>query len=123
VVADGADVVPIEALALPQVQPGRSPLEAGISLYQRLVRDQSPGEPPLDALASVTAPPAPAPGLDADRVVPIRSLCYSGRAALQRASELRALIGSRLASGDMDTVRPLVQELLDLVPLALDDAG
>ncbi|MGH7517972.1 MAG: hypothetical protein ACREOC_10950 [Gemmatimonadales bacterium] len=102
-------VVPIESLELPGVPPGRSPLEAGLSGYQRRMKEEALGEASLAALAS-------------DPVVSIESLCYSGRGALERAAELRALIGARLASGDMETARPLVQELLDLVPLALADA-
>jgi hypothetical protein len=101
--------VPIESLELPGVRPERSPLEAGLSGYQRRMKEEGLGEASLAALAS-------------DPVVSIQSLCYSGRGALERAAELRALIGARLASEDMDTARPLVQELLDLVPLALADA-
>jgi hypothetical protein len=115
-------VVPIESLEVPETRPPRSPLEAGISGYQQRVRDHGLGEPSLAALATPSvSPPAPSPA-ETEPVVAIESLCYSGRAALERAAELRAMIGTRLASGDMDTVRPLVQELLDLVPLALDDA-
>ena len=116
------DVVPIESLELAGGGPQRSPLEAGWSDYQRRLREEGLGEPLPDALASPLAA-AVGPAQEPEVVVPIRSLCYSGRGALERAAQLRALMGSRLANGDMDTVRPLVQELLDLVPLALDDAG
>jgi hypothetical protein len=55
--------------------------------------------------------------------VDIRSLCYSGRGALERAAEVRAEVTRRLGdSGDLRAVEPLLRELLDLVPLALDIA-
>ncbi|MGH7629974.1 MAG: hypothetical protein ACREOF_11465 [Gemmatimonadales bacterium] len=111
-------VVPIESLELPE-RPARSPLEAGLSGYQRRVREQGLGEASLAALAT---PSSSGAASETEPVVPIDSLCYSGRGALARAAELRALIGARLATGEMDVVRPLVQELLDLVPLALADA-
>ncbi len=103
------DVVPIESLEPAGARPARSVLEAGLSDYQHRMKQEGLGEASLAALSS-------------DPVVSIESLCYSGRRALERAAELRALIGARLASGDMETARPLVQELLDLVPLALADA-
>ena len=126
------EIVPIESLELTGTRPARSPLEAGLSGYQRRMSEQGLGEASLDALgtpsaAMPTALPAALPVASPSRppedaVVSIESLCYSGRGALQRAAELRAQIGARLASGDMETARPLVQELLDLVPLALGDA-
>jgi hypothetical protein len=108
--APAGEAVPIEALE-PAAAPAAalSPFEAGLASYQRRVRDQGLGEPSLE-------------GLRGEAVVSIERLCYSGRAALERAAELRTLIGTRLASGDMEAARPLVQELLDLVPLALDAA-
>jgi hypothetical protein len=55
--------------------------------------------------------------------VDVRSLCYSGRGALERAAEVRGEITRRLAdSADLRAVEPLLRELLDLVPLALDAA-
>jgi hypothetical protein len=108
--APAAEAVPIEALE-PAAAPGAhlSPFEAGLASYQRRVREEGLGEPSLE-------------GLRGETVVSIESLCYSGRAALERAAELRTLIGARIAKGEMEEARPLVQELLDLVPLALDAA-
>jgi hypothetical protein len=113
------DIVAIESLEVAGAGPARSPLEAGLSGYQRRLSELGPGNASLDELAT---PSPELPATSDSTVVPIQSLCYSGRAALQRAAELRAQIGTRLASGDMETARPLVQELLDLVPLALGDA-
>ncbi len=111
------DIVPIESLEVSDPGSARSRLEAGLSGYQRRLREQGLGDPSLEALTTAS----PASSAETDDVVAITSLCYSGRAALARAAELRALIGARLANGDLETTRPLVQELLDLVPLALGD--
>jgi hypothetical protein len=55
-------------------------------------------------------------------VVPIETLCYRGRGALERAAEVRRELASRLQSArELADVRPLIQELLDLVPLALTE--
>lgn len=109
--------------------------------YQRLLRESRPVTPSVDALIApkgvppasapvatpVAAPaprpapmPAPAPVAAAatgGAIVEIRALCYSGRGALARAAEVRtellAVLGGR--GGNM---RPLLDELLDLVELA-----
>ena len=115
--------------------------------YQRLTRGARPVTPSIDVLiapkmaapvvapaaappavsapAPVAAPPAkpaPAPTPVAAApataaIVEIRALCYSGRGALARAAEVRtellAVLGGR--GGNM---RPLLDELLDLVELA-----
>ena len=52
--------------------------------------------------------------------VAIESLCYSGRAALERAVAVRGEIAAALdRREDLETLQPLLRELLDLVPLAL----
>jgi hypothetical protein len=51
-------------------------------------------------------------------VVDVRVLLYRGARALERAQELRA--AARQASGD--TLRVLVEEVCDLVALALEPA-
>jgi hypothetical protein len=55
--------------------------------------------------------------------IPIGSLCYRGRSALERAAAVRGELAAELAAAsDLATIRPLLQELLDLVPLALDES-
>jgi hypothetical protein len=62
---------------------------------------------------SVPEPPPP---------VPIETLCYRGRSALARAAEIRRDLQARLGRDvTMTELRPLIEELLDLVPLALAD--
>ncbi len=55
--------------------------------------------------------------------VEIGVLCYTGRAALERA--VRCGSSSRPncpGDGGLDSIKPLLQELLDLVPLALAES-
>jgi hypothetical protein len=53
-------------------------------------------------------------------IVPIDSLLYRGRRALERANVVRLeLSGALQASLSFDEIEPLVSELIDLVPLAL----
>jgi hypothetical protein len=56
-----------------------------------------------------------------DDVVEITSLLYHGDAALHRAAEIRRELTARLRAGaTLAAIRPLLDELLDLVPLALE---
>jgi hypothetical protein len=67
-------------------------------------------------------PPAPAPVATEPMVVEIGELCYRGRSALERADVLRREIRSALSSSTSPAaLQPLVDELLDLVELALVD--
>ena len=58
------------------------------------------------------SPPA---ALDDERIVPIDELLYRGRAALERAAALRA----ELLYIDTTPPREVVEELFDLIELAL----
>lgn len=72
--------------------------------------------PTVTEVATVTAV-APEPPL-----IAIEDLLYSGRAALQRADQLRRQIRSLSAGAEtIHTIQPLVDELLDLVELAMAD--
>ena len=95
---------------------------AGISTVPR-PRPSTPAPAPVAAPAP--APPrapisAPAPAVAADGVMDIKDLCYSGAGALARALEVRkelieVLANPMRAGGRM---RPLLDELLDLIELA-----
>jgi hypothetical protein len=55
--------------------------------------------------------------------VEIGVLCYRGRAALERALAVRQQLADELArNGGLASIQPLLQELLDLVPLALAES-
>ncbi|HET7599309.1 MAG TPA: hypothetical protein VFK09_03410 [Gemmatimonadales bacterium] len=111
-------VVPIEALGYDDATAGvaPSPLADAVAGYQRRVREQGLGAASLEGLTGAEAP-SPETG-----VVEIGALCYRGRAALERAAVVRAEIADRLArTNDLAAVQPLIQELLDLVPLALTE--
>jgi hypothetical protein len=55
-------------------------------------------------------------------VVDIAELLYRGRTALERADQVQRAIRSAVsAARPMSTIQPLVDELLDLVELAIAD--
>jgi hypothetical protein len=117
-------IVPIEALAPDQpLEP--SAFERSFSILHRLER-AAPAVP-----APAPAPSAPTPAalevespltglpVEAD-VVPIDSLLYQGRRALERADRVRLVLSDALrAQRPFQEIEPLVSELIDLVPLAL----
>jgi hypothetical protein len=120
--ADGeADVVPIASLA-PDPEPvtaGSDPLEISFRTLERLQRERGSAPASLEALLGRPRPAAET----MPEAVAIESLCYRGRAALERAAAVRQSLAAELAGlQDLATIRPLLQELLDLVPLALDES-
>jgi hypothetical protein len=109
-------VVPIESLA-----PDRSPLEQSFGTYGRLLREHAAVPPSLPGLLG--GPPEPSHPAEPVEAIAIEALCYRGRAALERAATLRQQLSVQLlGDGDLDSIRPLIQELLDLVPLALSES-
>jgi hypothetical protein len=107
---------PVVAAAPTASSPAPGRLETAFSTYGRLRADQAPAAPSIDGLLDRSSPELPPP-------VPIETLCYRGQSALARAAEIRRDIQARLG-GDvaMTELRPLIEELLDLVPLALADS-
>jgi len=98
--APGPDPVPIESLLLPPLLP----FEQSFSTWYALKhRERAPT-------------PEPAP-------VPIETLLLRGRRALERADQVRRELDVVLRrQSNLVGVEPLLAELLDLVPLALDEA-
>jgi hypothetical protein len=131
--ADTTPIVPIDSLApdepveTPVTTHQASGLERSYHTYDRLRRQRRPApEPNLERLigASVTEPvpdsPSPAPEIE---TVEIGVLCYRGRAALERAAAVRQQLAAELERhGGLESIKPLLQELLDLVPLALAES-
>ncbi|HEX6105156.1 MAG TPA: Hpt domain-containing protein [Gemmatimonadales bacterium] len=105
----GTDVVPITALA------PDTGLERSFGTLGRLERQPAPAAPSLDGLLGrAAAEPAEA------EAVGIETLCYRGRAALERAAAVRSEITAALdRRQSLEQLHPLIRELLDLVPLAL----
>jgi chemotaxis protein histidine kinase CheA len=122
-----SEIVPVESLAPDEPRPEDvGALELGFKAFGRFVRERGVATPSLEVLlghvapASRTAPPSvTAPE---EPAVAIDTLCYRGHAALQRALAVRHQIAAEL-TGDasLESLQPLLQELLDLVPLALAD--
>ncbi len=128
------EIIPIEALA-PDVeeavdepeQPSEQPmpaddggwdLAASYALYEEL-RARVIGAPvAISQPRAIPTPPA-APELP---LVDISELLYRGRAALERADQVQRAIRSAVsAAKPMTTIQPMVDELLDLVELAIAD--
>jgi hypothetical protein len=120
-------IVPVESLApdwpAPE-EPGA--LELSFNTFGRLIREGGTASPSLNGLLgraatspstvprAVAAPQEPAVAID--------TLCYRGHAALERALAVRHQIAAELTrDASLASLQPLLQELLDLVPLALVD--
>lgn len=116
---EDAGVVPIESLlydGVPAVAQRLLPFERTFSTYFRLLREETEAaDGPVVPIASL----APDPLTDS---VPIQALLYRGRRALERADLVRRELDAALRiRRDMNSVETLIAELLDLVPLALDN--
>ena len=122
--AEETDVVPIESLAYdarPAADPAVVPitdlapdsgLERSFATLARLERERAPVAASIDGLLDRPAA--------AEEAVAIESLCYRGRAALERAAAVRGEITAALDRREhLESLQPLIRELLDLVPLAL----
>jgi hypothetical protein len=110
------EIVPIESLA------PDGGLEASFRTYDRLRRERGAEAPSLDRLVG-RALAATMPVPEGTVTVEIGALCYRGRAALERADAVRRRLADELAkNGGLDSIQPLLQELLDLVPLALAES-
>ncbi|HEY8257093.1 MAG TPA: Hpt domain-containing protein [Gemmatimonadales bacterium] len=122
---DEQPVVPIESLA-PETEPEPAPaspppsgLERSYVTYDRLRRERSPSPPSLERLMGTEPPPVQSS--DEIETVEIGILCYRGRAALERAVAVQQQLAEEIDrhGGIESSIQPLLQELLDLVPLAL----
>jgi hypothetical protein len=111
------EIVPIESLAPDPAPAERVPgIELTYKSFSRLLRERGAVPASVDALLH-RAVQAPSPE---EPAVPIDALCYRGHAALERAVVVREEIAAELTrKPSLETLQPLLQELLDLVPLAL----
>src|SRR3989442_1114896 len=124
-----APVVPgVKAAPAPRAEPAmpETPdLVRSCAADQRLLEGGVGSASLAEPIAGVrSAPAAPAPGSPlaaaaAPAAVDVRALLYRGDRALQRANELRA--AAKRASGD--ELRALVDEVCDLVALALEPSA
>jgi hypothetical protein len=103
------EVVPIHSLA-PDAAEAQGGIEASFRTFDRLMRQRRPTAPSLE-------------GLLGGEAVAIDTLVYRGQAALQRAVTVRHQITVELTrEASLESLQPLLQELLDLVPLALEQS-
>jgi hypothetical protein len=88
----------------------------------------APPAVPASGLTAVPAsapatPPTATPAVPEEPPVEIDALCYSGHAALERAVAVRHQITAQLTQkASLESLEPLLQELLDLVPRALGES-
>ena len=110
--------VPIESLA------PSGGLEGSFQTYDRLRRERRGEAPSIEALVGrALAATTPAAAEEGTVTLEIGTLVYRGRAALERAAAVRQQLADELArNGGLDAIQPLLQELLDLVPLALAES-
>jgi hypothetical protein len=123
------DIVPVERLA-PALEPEDlvaaetvedSSLAGSFLTYARLsgARGRTSGN---GGSARTSAPTLPPPA--AEEAVEISTLLYRGEAALRRADQVRRELSGMLRGGaELQRIRPLLDELLDLVPLALEPSA
>jgi hypothetical protein len=118
------DVVPVESLA--PAAPEDASLAGSFLTYARLSGEVK--RPSGNGGGTRTsAPPIPAgpPAVPAaEEAVDIGTLLYRGDAALRRADIVRQDLANLLRAGaGLSAIRPLLDELLDLVPLALEPSA
>jgi chemotaxis protein histidine kinase CheA len=127
--APDEDIVPVEQILEEEVEAGAPPAEAvedsslagSFLTFARLsgARARTSGNGGAARTSAPSAPP-PAPVAE-DEEVEITTLLYRGEAALRRADHVRRdLAGLLRAGAGLASIRPLLDELLDLVPLALE---
>jgi hypothetical protein len=141
---DEPRIVPIESLAYdpppaaePQAAPDSEPepvpiaslapaggLESSFHTYDRLRRERGAEPASLEALVGrALAATSPAATDEGTVAIEIGALIYRGRPALERAAAVRQQLADELArNGGLEAIQPLLQELLDLVPLALAES-
>ena len=122
-------VVPIESLGDDEPVPidrrrQAGGLEASFRTFDRLRRERGGRVRHRSRRSSAARSPPTTPRRREGTVtVEIGTLCYRGRAALERAAAVRQQFADELArNGGLDAIQPLLQELLDLVPLALAES-
>ncbi len=123
------DVVPIESLApdpdvvsIESLAPDGG-LETSFRTYDRLRRERGAQAASIEGLVGRALAVTGGAATSDTVTVEIGALCYRGRPALERAAELRQQLAAELArNGGLASIQPLLQELLDLVPLALAES-
>ncbi len=105
-----AEAVPIQTLAPDEPAPAEPApgIEASFRTFDLLIRQRGATAPSIESLVGGEA-------------VAIGTLVYRGHAALERAVTVRHQIAAELTRDvSLESLQPLLQELLDLVPLALE---
>jgi hypothetical protein len=115
-----SEVVSIQSLAPDEPLEVAPPagIEASFRTFDLLIRQRAPAAPSLEALMGVEAKQE-----QDQEAVAIGTLVYRGQAALERAVTVRHQLAAELTRDvSLESLQPLLQELLDLVPLALEQS-
>ena len=118
-VGSRARAVPIESLGAVRRARGQLPT------YDRLRRERAAQPPSLEALVGRALAADDAAASRREARSPSRSArsAIAGGPALERAAAVRQQLADELArNGGLEAIQPLLQELLDLVPLALAES-
>lgn len=116
-----APPVPISTIAVEEDAAAVGALERSFRTLHARLKAEGLATPSLAALLAPRAP-APAAAPVAEAAVPIESLVYRGEPARARVRAARVELADALAHhADLATVRPLIDELLDLIPVALGE--
>ena len=113
------EIVSIGSLAPdePQDSTPAPGIEASFRTFDLLIRQREATAPSLEGLLGQ------APAEQEPETVAIGTLIYRGHAALERAATVRHQITAELSrKASLESLQPLFQELLDLVPLALEQS-
>ena len=110
---------PVQPPAAPQPAMDEPGLVGSYMTLTRLLAERGLGPASLDELLAGPAPVAAARESDA-AVVDIGLLCYRGASARERAAAVRRELDEILGSNQLTRVRPLIDELVDLVSLAAE---
>jgi hypothetical protein len=121
---DEPPFVPSPAISGAPAEPAaQGGLEGSYRTFDQLRRERGVEPPSLEALVGRALAATVPPPSEGTVTVEIGALCYRGRAALERAVAVRQQLADELARhGGLDAIQPLLQELLDLVPLALAES-
>jgi hypothetical protein len=113
--------VPVSVPRTSVVVPDEPGLVGSFLTLSRMLAEHGMGPASLEQLLAGPMPPTPARASEED-VLDISLLCYRGVGALARAAVVRKELDQVLASNQMNRLRPLLDELFDLVSLAAEPA-
>ena len=111
--------VPVEATPARAAAPDEPGLVGSFMTLSRLLAERGVGPGSIEELLAGPTLASPTPPSE-EGVMDISLLCYRGPGAQARAAVVRRELDQVLASNQLNRLRPLLDELFDLVSLAAD---